>query len=45
MLEELLRELKRAKEEGDTKTANRIERGLNRLGMDNTTINILLKEV
>ena len=45
MLSEILQELKKALENGDEKTAHRLERELNRLGMDTYTIKVLLKEV
>ena len=41
----LLQELKKALQNGDKKEVNRIVRALNQLGMDNTTIKILLKEI
>lgn len=45
MLNDLLQELKKALQNGDKKEVNRIVRALNQLGMDNTTIKILLKEI
>lgn len=45
MLTELLQDLKKALQDGNKKEADKIIKGLNRLGMDNYTIRILLKEV
>ena len=45
MLNELLQDLKKALKEGDKKTAQRLEKQLNRLGMDTATIKTLLREV
>ena len=45
MLNDLMQELKKALQNGDKKEVNRIVRALNQLGMDNTTIKILLKEI
>ena len=45
MLNEYLQALKKAIENGDKKEENRIRRELNKLGMDNFTQNILLKEI
>ena len=45
MLNELLLELKEAIKNKDVKTEKRIRKNLNSLGMDNFTINVLLKEV
>ena len=45
MLNELLQDLKKALQDGNKKEADRIVKALNRLGMDNYTIKVLLKEV
>ncbi len=45
MLNELLLELKEAIKNKDTKTEKKIRKNLNSLGMDNFTINVLLREV
>ena len=45
MLTELLQELKAAIKANDAKEVNRIVKALNRLGMDNYTIKVLLKEI
>lgn len=45
MLNDLLQELKKALQNGDEKEVKRLVKALNQLGMDNTTIKILLKEI
>ena len=45
MLNDTLQELYTAIQSKDTKQASNLVRGLNQLGMDNYTINVLLKEL
>ena len=45
MLNEYLQALKKAIENEDKKEENRIRKELNKLGMDNFTQNVLLKEI
>lgn len=45
MLNEVLQALKKAREEGNEKEAKRIEKELNKLGMDMFTINMLLESL
>ena len=45
MLNETLQELYNAIKNKDTKQSNDLIKGLNRIGMDNYTINVLIKEL
>lgn len=45
MLNDLLQELKKAIKDGNTKEEKRLRKELNKLGMDDFTQNILLKEI
>ena len=45
MLQDLIKEYAKAKQSGDIKTAQHIQKNLYRLGMDAYTLDILAKEI